>query len=611
MSKIVLNDLKFSNMFSYGEKENCIRFNNNKITQLTAPNGSGKSSIALILQEVLFNKNIKGIKKADIINKWGKTKNWWAELNFAVDGNPYNIKVNRTGAKSEVSFFQDKKDLSEHKVLDTYNSIRDLLNLDFNIFSQLTYQSSIDLLEFLKATDTNRKKFLINLFNLEKYIKIGEVLKIKLNSELKEKVLLQGELKTIKSFLESTTISEKKIIVDVPEVNEDLVKQLGLLEKQIEDYSNICKKIDKNNMYIQERDLLKFDLSMKAPKESQELYDAVEEFKNEINKISIHKRNVEKSLIEIDTSDTCYACGQKIDNSQAKELMKGLDKDLYETDIKLDALKEELEYAKDAVESYEDELDKYNKNKRAITKFEDLTQVIDETITVDYPNFGDIESQIKDLRVTINVQTKERQNALTHNQDVGIHNAKVDALIEQKEDFLSRQKVVENDIISVSDRVNNLEILKKAFSTSGIVAFKLENLTKELEVTINRYLSLLSDGQFQVSFRLDKEKLNIVVSNNGIDTPIETVSGGEFSRIQTAILLAIRNLLSKLGGSSVNLLFLDEITGVLDDEGKEKLIEVLSEEEELNVFLISHDFTHPLIEKISINKENNISELHL
>ena len=289
--------------------------------------------------------------------------------------------------------------------------------------------------------------------------------------------------------------------------------------------------------------------------------------------------------------------------------MKGLDKDLYETDIKLDALKEELEYAKDAVESYEDKLDKYNKNKRAITKFEDLTQVIDETIAVDYPNFGDIESQIKDLRVTISVQTKERQNALTHNQDVGIHNAKVDALIEQKEDFLSRQKVVENDIISVSDRVNNLEILKKAFSTSGIVAFKLENLTKELEVTINRYLSLLSDGQFQVSFRLDKEKLNIIVSNNGIDTPIETVSGGEFSRIQTAILLAIRNLLSKLGGSSVNLLFLDEITGVLDDEGKEKLIEVLSEEEELNVFLISHDFTHPLIDKISITKENNISSI--
>ena len=223
MSKIVLNDLKFSNMFSYGEKENCISLSKNKITQLTAPNGSGKSSIALILQEVLFNKNIKGIKKADVINKWGKSKNWWANLELSVNDTPYSIKIKRTGAKSEVSFLQDKKDLSEHKVLDTYKSIQELLNLDFNIFSQLTYQSSIDLLEFLKATDTNRKKFLINLFNLEKYIKIGEVLKIKLNDELKSKVLLQGELHTYKSFLESTTIPEKKTIVDVPDVEEKLV----------------------------------------------------------------------------------------------------------------------------------------------------------------------------------------------------------------------------------------------------------------------------------------------------------------------------------------------------------------------------------------------------
>ena len=116
-------------------------------------------------------------------------------------------------------------------------------------------------------------------------------------------------------------------------------------------------------------------------------------------------------------------------------------------------------------------------------------------------------------------------------------------------------------------------------------------------------MSLLSDGQFQVEFKLDKEKLNISVINNGIATPIETVSGGEFSRIQTSILLAIRSLLSKLGGSSVNLLFLDEITGVLDDEGKEKLIEVLQSENNLNVFLISHDFTHPLIDKVSIIKK--------
>ena len=609
MSKITLNNLKFSNMFSYQEQENIINFNKNKITQLTAPNGSGKSSIALILQEVLFNKNIKNIKKADIINRWSNVKKWWAELNFTIDKTEYVIKVERVGAKSSIKFISDNVDLTEHKVLDTYKNIQELIGLDFNIFSQLTYQSSTDLLEFLKATDTNRKKFLINLFNLEKYIKIGEVLKLELGDLLKEKVLLSAELNTIKSFLESTQITDLKEFVTVPKIDKELVKTLGILEKQLKEYEETCKKIDKNNMYIEERDKLIFDLSMKAPKEEQELYTVVEKFKNDVNKLQIHKQNLEKSLKGLDTTDECYACGQKIDNSQTKQLYSDLDKDLCNTVIKVDAVKEELEYAKENIAIYEESHNKYNKNKTAILKFEDLSQIIDKNVATEYPNYNTLLDDIAKTRELVKQNDTAVEEATTHNHDVGIHNAKVDALIEQKEDFLSRQTIAENAMVNISYKVNNLEILRKAFSTSGIVAFKLENLTKELEATINYYLSLLSDGQFQVSFRLDKEKLNIIVSNNGVDTPIETVSGGEFSRIQTAILLAIRTLLSKLGGSSVNLLFLDEVTGVLDDEGKEKLIEVLSEDDDLNVFLISHDFTHPLIDKISIVKENNISSI--
>jgi DNA repair exonuclease SbcCD ATPase subunit len=110
-----------------------------------------------------------------------------------------------------------------------------------------------------------------------------------------------------------------------------------------------------------------------------------------------------------------------------------------------------------------------------------------------------------------------------------------------------------------------------------------------------------------ISYIPKMDNIPFIVVNDGKETPVETVSGGEFSRIQTAILLSIRSLLSKIGGNYINLLFLDEITGVLDDAGKEKLIDILQEENNLNVFLISHDFTHPLIEKISIIKENNIS----
>ena len=607
MSQISLKKLTFSNMFSYGKKENVIEFNKNKITQLTAPNGSGKSSIALILQEVLFNKNIKGIKKADILNRWSNLKEWNASLDFNIDHTNYVIKVSRLGAKSIVKLTANGKDLSEHKVLDTYKKVQELLNLDFSIFSQLTYHSSIDLLEFLKATDTNRKKFLINLFNLEKYIKIGEAIKIVSNNENKKLTLLQGELNGIDSFLKDTDISETIEFIDIPKSDENLIKKLALLEKEVEEYTETCKKIDKNNFSIEERNGLTFDMSMKVPETDPNMFSDLEEVNQEVTKTKLHKQNIERSLTSIDMSDTCYACGQTIDNSQSKQLHKDLNNDLCNTVIRIEGLLEELDYAKEHVNSYQYAVEKYNNNQKTIEKFEQLTQMIDKSLSTIHPNYDQLQKDLFNTNKKVNDNQIKIQDATEHNQKVGIHNAKVAALVEQKEDFLSRQTVIKNDILSLSNKLSNLNVLKKAFSTSGIVAFKLENLTKELETTINYYLSLLSDGQFQVSFRLDKEKLNIIVSNNGIDTPIETVSGGEFSRIQTSILLAIRSILAKLGGSSVNLLFLDEITGVLDDEGKEKLIEVLSEEKDLNVFLISHDFTHPLIDKISIVKENNIS----
>jgi len=202
-----------------------------------------------------------------------------------------------------------------------------------------------------------------------------------------------------------------------------------------------------------------------------------------------------------------------------------------------------------------------------------------------------------------------REEAIIHNEQVKAHNIQIDTLTNQKREFLARQELLNNDILKIKDRVKNLNILRKAFSTSGIVAFKLENLTKELEDTINGYLAELSDGHFQVVFRLTGEKLNVIVRKNGIEAPIETVSGGEFSRIQASILFAIRNILSKIGGNTINLLFLDEVMGVLDSEGRDNLIEVLQAEVGLNVFLISHEYTHPLIDKVEIIRENDISRI--
>lgn len=607
MSQITLKTLKFSNMFSYG-KDNVISLDKAKISQLTAPNGSGKSSIAMIIQETLFNKNIKGIKKADILNRWSKEKNWNSELTFVADDKDYVVSVLRTGAQTKVTVIEDGKDVSDHKVLDTYKMLSEILGLDFEVFSQLTYQSSTDLLEFLKATDANRKKFLINLFNLEKYIAVGDTIKARSSEVDKELAGLQGELKTIEDFLSIASIPDIKYEKEIPAVDEILQQKIGVLQQELTNYETTCKKIDKNNMYIEERDSITFDAGLSSPAE----FKYWEEYESLKENLNIYKRDImklENDIANIRVNDICPSCGQTIDTSHLEKVKADLQDQLDTTKtLQEEDLIKATKWSND-VKDVDNKKRMYETNKRNIERFEHLTQLIDSNIATNYPNIGDIKDQIHKLKIDFDLQVEAANKAQEHNKEVGIHNARVDALIDQKNDFSIRQNSVKDATLTKSNQINSLNILKKAFSTSGIVAFKLENLTKELENSINYYLSLLSDGQFQVEFKLDKEKLNISVINNGISTPIETVSGGEFSRIQTSILLAIRNLLSKLGGSSVNLLFLDEITGVLDDEGKEKLIEVLQHEANLNVFLISHDFTHPLIDKISIVKEDNISSI--
>ena len=359
-------------------------------------------------------------------------------------------------------------------------------------------------------------------------------------------------------------------------------------------------------MYINERDNLSFKMDLQAPEtfkdgdKLQEMKDVLLVTQNEISSMKIELRN-------IDDRDTCPTCGQDIDNQKAVVLKSDLQNKIYTSESNVTAYTGQIMTLEEELRKHQSALRVYEQNQKMIQRFEQLTQLIDSNLPSAYPDAQEIESQKNLLLEKYQNQKIEYDKIVNFNKQVGVNNAKIEALEEQKANFLNRQELVKNDKIKLTKSLNNLNILKKAFSTSGIVAFKLENLTKELQNAINHYLSLLSDGQFQIRFTLDKEKLNIVVINNGEATPIETVSGGEFSRIQTAILLAIRNLLSKLGGSSINLLFLDEITGVLDDEGKEKLIEVLRNEENLNVFLISHDFTHPLVDKIQIVKEKNIS----
>lgn len=384
MSKIILKNLQFSNMFSYGEN-NSLDLNKSRITQLTAPNGSGKSSISTIIQEILFNKNVKGIKKTDIINRWSKNKTWDASLTFTADNVDYEVSIKRVGAQTKVQLIENGKDISEHKVLDTYKKISDIIGSNFEVFSQLTYQSSTDLLDFLKATDTNRKKFLINLFNLEKYIDIGERIKAKSSELDKEVNVTQGELKSIEDFLSNTNIPAKIEEVSVPEVDEAVTVRISDITREITNVNDTCRKIDKNNMYIQERDGLQFELGIKEPA-AFEFMDEYQALKMDLVMLNKDIANLEKELANIKINDKCNVCGQTIDTTHIVVIKQDLQLKIASNKVtQLEMLDKARAWSKD-IDTIQAQKISFISNQEKINRFEQLTQLIDNTIPKEFPN---------------------------------------------------------------------------------------------------------------------------------------------------------------------------------------------------------------------------------
>ncbi len=148
------------------------------------------------------------------------------------------------------------------------------------------------------------------------------------------------------------------------------------------------------------------------------------------------------------------------------------------------------------------------------------------------------------------------------------------------------------------------------FNTNDSSIERVENMVKELEELTNEYLAELSDGRFTLEFVVSNDRLNVQITDNAKVVDILALSSGELARVNTSTLLAIRKLMNSLSSSKVNVLFLDEVINVLDSTGRDKLVEVLLEEN-LNTYLVSHQWEHPLLTKMHIYKDGNLSAIEI
>jgi DNA repair exonuclease SbcCD ATPase subunit len=598
---IILKKLKWDNCFSYGE-DNEIDLDKSTLTQLVGTNGVGKSSIPLILEEVLFNKNSKNVKKADIANRYINS-GYNISLSFSVDDEEYCIDVMRRAAL-KCKLTKNGEDISSHTASNTYKTLGEILGIDFKTFSQLVYQNTNASLQFLTATDTNRKKFLIDLLKLDEYVSYFEIFKEAVRIKANEITGTNAKIATIQKWLddnilEDTSILEKLILPNINEVDEEELRSLQL------EFENISQKNKKINLNETLKEQLK-GIPLEQYKEDLQTCPELQDtsmIEQEIGETNFTITHHEKLVTQYENeTGQCPTCGQDIETSSTeeqvlihKEAVKNAKLTFLEKKAELSRIQHANKIHREAT--------------RGVEEWEQIFRSIDHEFPTRAVDGNAVAEQIKNLRQKITDSRSTLQEVVNENEKRERHNTRVGIILEQTQQFQSELDESQSKLEGAESKLAILETLKKAFSTNGLLAYKIESLVKELELLTNEYLAEFSDGRFSINFVVENDKLNVEVSDNGNIIDILALSSGELARVNVATLVAIRKLMASISRSQINVLFLDEVNQALDEVGKEKVVEVLLKEENLNTYMVSHGWTHPLLEKIEIIKEDNISYL--
>jgi DNA repair exonuclease SbcCD ATPase subunit len=595
---ITLQTLKWDNCFSYGSG-NELQLNDNTVTQILGTNGMGKSSIPLIIEEALYNKNSKGIKKADIPNRY-VNNGYNIYLSFTKDEDRYEITVNRK-TNIKVKLEKNGTDISSHTATNTYKTLQEVLGVDFKTFSQLVYQNTNASLQFLTATDANRKKFLIDLLHLEGYVELFEVFKGASKEVSSRSATIAGKLATVEKWLKDNKLSDTFILpmLDLQIDTSEDEKALSSIMVEIENISEKNKKINTNNQYKRLLDQIDVMAIQKSKVTNYESYDALQE---ELGSLQAAATGAQRTLTKLEKlKEECPTCKQPIDVSAEKAMIDVERGNLLAAQEKINEIKPRIIQIKENNAEFE-------RNAKGQRDWEDLLRSFDRTLPTSILDQEQLEDSLLLVQDRLRKAKKQLAENAAENERRTKLNTRIQVIQEQTAEFVEQQEEYDGKLLGNQKLESELDVLKKAFSTNGLLAYKIENLVGELEELANEYLAELSDGRFTLEFVVSNDKLNVEITDNGNVVDILALSSGELARVNTATLIAIRKLMSSISKSKINILFLDEVTNVLDDQGREKLVEVLLRED-LNTYIVSHGWSHPLLEKIEVVKDGNISTL--
>ncbi len=469
----------------------------------------------------------------------------------------------------KVNIFNDEKSKLEknirvlteeqNKLLIKYNNVTNSLDYNRNHMKKLTEEFS------LKTNEVKEKEQELGFVKQNLRINDFKKTKEEINNKDKERNLLEKEIKTHRENLNVELELKDKLIKEINEFK-IVLKELN---------TSINEKI---KIIDEKKDIIK-----NKSGNIDNLEDAKEQIKHEINNIVEEYQNCEKN--KNIAEEQFNKCNNEIMSEQGNliSLKERLVKDSETLKNKLDEEQiKDIEEAKNNyisksfIDNYKNQIDLY------------------------LNSLAQIQGASKNLKDKLNGRTiKEEQWQNIQN----IRNEKIVTLDKIKEEKInlenevkkSKEKLLYKNELQkkkgdISHRLGLLRDLEKLFRGKKFVEFMATNQLKYVSVEAGKRLKEITAGTYGLEVDEDSKFFIRDYKNGGAQRDASTLSGGETFVASLALALALSSQIQLKGTAPLELFFLDEGFGTLDDNLLEVVMDSLEKvhNDKLSVGIISH-----------------------
>ncbi|WP_370778088.1 AAA family ATPase [Clostridium sp.] len=431
-----------------------------------------------------------------------------------------------------------------------------------------SYENQVKTLEDERKNQYNKLKEAEDSLNILKektsvqdFISKNE----EINKVEKEREEIEKTIKKYRDRIEVLNADKENATKNLAETNEELAKISTVLKEKNkvreENLNKLKSKVDDINNI--EESLINIQ---KEIKEIEDNYVIAEKQKEEANKIY---EECNSKLISI-TSKIKELYNRKEEEKEKLEIILKEEEFLNIDEVKINLLdKEKIKELKSEIDKYKENLSQLKGAIESITKKIGYRKLLEEEWILIQKEKEEKELKVKELN-EIKIKVEEELKIIK------------EKILELK-DLLKQKEKLDHKLALLND-------LDKLFKGKKFVEFVAATRLKYVSLEASKKLKEITNGNYGLEVDEDGRFIIRDYKNGGAERDASTLSGGETFLASLALALALSAEIQLKGTAPLELFFLDEGFGTLDDNLLEVVMSSLERihNDKLKVGIISH-----------------------